>query len=616
MLFLQDVIHKIEVAGGVRYIRYTLSFLVAALVLIAYDLRVAKNFGTQEAMDTAQLGRHIAEGQGYTTGYIRPFSMHLLSERNRNQPADPDQKSDPARIRGAHPDIANPPVYPMVLAGLMKALPFRFEVSNAGSFWSKAGNFWRYQPDFLITWFNQLLLLIVILLTYFWARRMFDSTVANLSAIVLFGSEILWRFSASGLSTMLLLLVVLGVVWCLTLWQAEILEPRRGDLWVLSLAALVGLLVGVGGLTRYGVAWLILPTLAFIAWVAGPRRWTFLLIALAGFLVVMAPWLIRNYHVSGTLFGTAGYHVLEGAGPFPGDTLERSLNPDVQFSLRVLGMKLLINARVIFEKEFFTFAGGWMVALFLVSLMVGFRNPILRGLRVFVVSSLAVLFVVQALARTHLSEDVPGINSENFLVLLLPLIVAYAVSLFCLLLDQIEFPVKQLRLLVSGGLVALVYLPLFFALMPPRSAPLVYPPYYPPAVQQAAEMLGKHELMMSDVPWAVAWYGNRPCVQLTLNAMQDPSNTSDTENFFAINDLLKPISGLYLTPKTMDLRFQSDLMRGTPASWGRFVLATLLTKDSQGRSVVAPPFPLREVVPGFLTQQMFLTDWKRPTTSE
>ena len=83
MPFLQDLIHKTEVAGGVRYVRYTLAFLAAALVLVAYNLRVAKNFGTQEAMDAAQLGRNIAEGKGYTTSFVRPFSMHLISQHNQ-----------------------------------------------------------------------------------------------------------------------------------------------------------------------------------------------------------------------------------------------------------------------------------------------------------------------------------------------------------------------------------------------------------------------------------------------------------------------------------------------------------------------------------------------------
>ena len=61
-------------------------------------------------------------------------------------------------------------------------------------------------------------------------------------------------------------------------------------------------------------------------------------------------------------------------------------------------------------------------------------------------------------------------------------------------------------------------LPLTFALLPARTPPVVYPPYYPPEIQQIASWMKPDELMMSDVPWAVAWYGDRQCVWLTLDA--------------------------------------------------------------------------------------------------
>ena len=49
--------------------------------------------------------------------------------------------------------------------------------------------------------------------------------------------------------------------------------------------------------------------------------------------------------------------------------------------------------------------------------------------------------------------------------------------------------------------------------------------------------------MMSDIPWAVAWYGNRSCLGLTLDVKKE---------FFAIHDFQKPIQALYLTQSTLD----------------------------------------------------------------
>jgi hypothetical protein len=105
-----------------------------------------------------------------------------------------------------------------------------------------------------------------------------------------------------------------------------------------------------------------------------------------------------------------------------------------------------------------------------------------------------------------------------------------------------------------------------------------------------------NELMMSDIPWAVAWYGNRQCVWTTLNAQQD---------FFAINDYLKPIRALYLTPETMDSRFLSEWVRAGEHSWGTFVFGIMATQTTP------PSFPLRKMPTGFLPEQLFLTDWDR-----
>ena len=93
-----------------------------------------------------------------------------------------------------------------------------------------------------------------------------------------------------------------------------------------------------------------------------------------------------------------------------------------------------------------------------------------------------------------------------------------------------------------------------------------------------------NELMMSDVPWAVAWYGQRQCVWLTLNAQDD---------FFAINDYLKPVQALYLTPETMDAKFVSDWVRADEHSWGNFILQAV------AQSQIPTSFPLHHAPTGF-----------------
>jgi hypothetical protein len=607
MPFLQEIIHKIEVGAGPRFFRVGLAVLAVAFLTVGYNWRAFRNMASEEAMDAAQIARNISQGKGYTTLFIRPFSMYLVKKRNLDKRSMvAGQVADLSQIKGMHPDLANPPVYPFLLAGAMKILPFEYLLpAKPKPFWSINGRFWRYEPDFLIGLVNQLLFLGVITLTFFIARQLFDARVARLSAALLLGTELFWRFCVSGLSTMLLILLYLGLAWCLLWVEREVREPKRGVAWLLLLAGFTGIVAGVGGLTRYAFGWLIFPVLLFLILFGGRRRVLLALIALITFLGTMTPWVVRNYNVSGTPFGTAGYAVMENTSLFPENRLERSLEPDFsRIYLQPFWTKLMTNTRQIVQSELPKLGGSWIIALFLAGLLVGFRNLSVTRLRYFLVGCLAVLVIVQALGRTQLSEESPEINSENLLVLLAPLVLVYGVSLFFLMLDQIAFPFLPVRYLTIGIFSVIVCLPMIFAFLPPKGTPVAYPPYYPPAIQTVAGWLKAKELTMSDVPWAMAWYGERQSVWLTLRCTPD-KDTTIHEDFFAINDDQKPINVLYLTPMTMDSHFLSQWVRAGEMSWGTFILEGMLNKK------VPSYFPLNESQTGWMPEQLVLADWQR-----
>jgi 4-amino-4-deoxy-L-arabinose transferase-like glycosyltransferase len=486
-------------------------------------------------------------------------------------------------------------------------LPFKYPVDLKSSFWSEnddsgsiAGGrkFARYQPDFLIAVINELFLLLVVVLTFFLAKNLFDSGVAWLSAILVLGSELFWRFSMSGLSTMLLLVIFLG----LTLLLLKIEKTARDALpranRLLALAVVVGILIGLGALTRYAFGWTIIPAVLFLLFFSGPRRLPHTLAVLFAFAVVVLPWVLRNEAVSGTPFGTAGYAVAEGTSAFPRFQLERSIHPELAHAMWFTPylQKLFGNTRAILTGDLFKTFGTCVGALFFAGLFMNFRGPGAQRGRYFLLMCLGFFIVVQALGRTGLSDLSPEVNSENLLVLLVPLVVIFGASFFFTLLEQMTLPLVELRYAVTGLFVALCCLPLMFVLLPPRTVPVVYPPYYPPQIQQAAGWMQPDELMMSDVPWAAAWYGDRQCVWLTLDWQDD---------FNAINKNFKPVSALYLTPQTMDGRFVTEWMEGSERSWGVFLLKALTDRR------VPDKFPLTKSPAGFFPEQLFLTDHER-----
>src|SRR5262249_11061598 len=152
-------------------------------------------------------------------------------------------------------------------------------------------------------------------------------------------------------------------VWCLVWMEQASHAPAGGAGRLVALAALAGILMGVGTLTRYSCGWLILPAVAFFAFHLGRCRILSGVVALAAFALVVAPWLARNYAWSETLFGTQGYALYQDTPAFPADRLERSLNPDVSVvSLADCVRKLAINLSAIVQGELPKLGGSWMTA--------------------------------------------------------------------------------------------------------------------------------------------------------------------------------------------------------------------------------------------------------------
>lgn len=592
---LQEWIHKLEEGGGARIVKALAAILGLIALAVAYNLREFRGFAAPEAMDQAQIARKLATGRGFSTDFVRPLSIYLIEQHHGDKNA---------RLHGSHPDLANPPVYPALLAAVFKVYPVRYEITDLK-------DFRRFQPEIIAGWFNELLLVFTILAVFYLARKWFDPSVGWMAALICAGNNLFWRFSGSGLPTNLLIAIFVTLAACLAILDEATHATQRGKLFVLGLAAAAGALVGIGMLTSYAFGWLILPLLLCLLLSLGRLQMASAIAALAAFLLIVTPWLVRNYSIGGTLFGTAGYALLQGGSRFPENHLERSAKLDPAESgvdVDEITRKLFVNLADLLENELPRLGSNWIIAFFLVGLFIPFQRPMLGRLRRFLLGSAGVLVIVQALGRTHLTSDSPVINSENYLVVITPLLFIYGASMLSLLLDQL--PNLPWRAWIVALIVTILSAPLILQLLPPRTVPVVYPPYYPPVIQISAHWMREEETLMSDMPWAVAWYGNRQCLWLTLNAGRD---------FFEINDFQKPIQGLYLTSLTLDSRFYSQMLRENPLGFRKMVEEGAKTWEglalvSLAREQVPTGFPFKVAAPRLMRDQLFLTDrvrWRK-----
>jgi hypothetical protein len=262
--------------------------------------------------------------------------------------------------------------------------------------------------------------------------------------------------------------------------------------------------------------------------------------------------------------------------------------------------KMFLNGREMAEKDFPEAAGNWVAALFLVAVFVPYRNPSLGRLKTLTLIMLGVLLFVQALGKTAYSEHSPKFNSENLLVIISPIFFVFGAAFFYTLLDQLELPFPWFRKVIVVSFVTILSLPLIFRLLPPRNFPSDYPekPYFPPIIHEAGSWMTPDELIMTDMPWATAWYSQRQSVWTTLDL-----GSNRTDDFYEINDEHKAIKGIYLTPMTTNARFLTEMRRSREGVWGKFYVDAVVLNKS-----LPTGFPLRVAHPAWLPDQIFLTD--------
>ena len=403
----------------------------------------------------------------------------------------------------------------------------------------------------------------------------------------------------------------------------------------------IGVLVGLGCMTRYGFGLLIIPVAVFFVRFGGGFRGRAIIFAFLAFLIVILPWIGRNIYLSGNAFGTSSLAMYAQTYEFPEDTIERTLFfdlneledarsngddvPNQSVADRVgfwsIADKLSRNLRQLLLTDLPAFSGGWFAVICLIGLVVPFRNPRLHRLRVFLLLSLVILAIGQALGRTHLSdaestltelirrplgkvglaELSPNLSGDNLIVILGPVSFLFGAGLFFSLLDQWKVNLPEMRFAGCSLIVLSSSLPLLLSFLLPKPYPVADPPYHPARIQylksipkeHGLEELKSDNLFMTDLPWALAWYGNQDSIWITRRVQPD---------FYQINDEFRPVKALYFTEMTTDQRYVSRVFAPNTSNWERFVLAIQLNK------YLPDGFPLLGVEDAFSPRQWMLFD--------
>lgn len=531
---IQELIHNMEL-GALRPVLLK-AVLVASVAGLAalYLLYNFRGLDTETAMDQAQIGRQIAAGAGYSTLYVRPMAIWQLLETKGEGPS------------GLFPDTYNFPLNPAINALLLRPVK---------RWWPMGPSDAVYVCDRVIATAGVLMFLASVAVTFLLVRGLFDLRVAWLTAVLMLVTDMLWRFSVSGLpQTAMLLIFSLSL---LLLHRAmEDREEQRAGRMLLHLAG-TAFLLGLLTLAQPVASFIFAGFLAFVLLWFQPRSVSGLLVFFAYFVVV-APWLVRNYLVCGSPFGLGIYAILDGT-----TGSEFSFMSNLQPNVTAFG-NLRAKLRGGFTGQFENLFGylGYNAAApaFFFAMLHVFRRKVSNMFR----WCLALMWLGAAIGMSLFLPQ-GAVSSNQLHVLFLPPFIAFGVAFLLVLWNRLEINFVPLRSAFVAGILLVSALPMIVNLATTPPLQLAWPPYVPPLINALNRWMEPGEVICSDMPWATAWYAERTSLLL-------PATIKQFTTLYDYKYLGGQINGLYLTPVSGSRPFLSQIAKGDYRGWANFIL--------------------------------------------
>ncbi len=523
--------------------------LVAAVLLIlmcTFKLFLCyKGLNQPDVMDQAQIARSVANGEGFATKFYRPIELPAMKAANKEEVINFNN----------HRDVNHAPLNIVSMAVALKLTGHNdFEksaipVQGQGRETMPEQNV--YSADRTISAVSCLYFIFAMGLAYALIARLFDDIIACSTICCLAVSELALDYSISGLPQPLMLCCLLGAMhFLLNALQANVNDDRgRVVLHLMISFVLMSLMCLSGWLS----VWIFIGYLVFCASAFRPH-------GMYGFVglgvLIMSTWyfLMQNYLATGQIFGNAFYGIFDCFGGSSEDAL-RSVNASaasLNNSMMVLNVLGSLFDQV---KSLYTNCCAIIVApFFFIALFHVYKREEVQKVKWAVLC----MWAFSCLGMAVYGTNVP-LSSGQLAFLFTPLFVAYGFSMLFNMMAKLgsaKITFAQLRGLTVMGIVLLSAgtqlksfpVDLYSGVWLREKNSPHYPPYYPPSLNcLLTSITNPNDIVVSDQPWAVAWYANRKSVWL-------PKTIAD---YKAIRDeYLKDsgvnIQGILMTPSSYE----------------------------------------------------------------
>ena len=535
-------------------------FLVLLIGLTAYFLGLDfKGLSTSKGMEQAVVAREIAKGNGFTTTAIKPLAWKQVEKRQK------DLKGPSAALDLlALPDTYHAPLNPLVnsiVLGLAKGT------------WQLGEKQAIYTPDVLIAGTAMVLLLASIGITYLLVSRIFDARIGGVTALLMLLCELLWKFSQTGLPQILMLFLFSFGTYFLYKAMENEAQGRGTILWL----ALTGGFFGLLALAHWLTMWLFFGLLVFASFYF-VRRLVLMAVLLGIFGVITGVWGYLNYQSTGNPLGAGLYAFYAGLG---GTGSEEALFRDLEQTVGGLNfqgfLRKIVGNSLAQITDLYGYRGGVVAApMFFLSLLHPFRRKEIADFRwaILIMWFFGVigmtLYGIKPMYSTQTHEN-------NLHILFIPLMTGYGLAFLSVLWNRLNVPLQIPAVRNGHFILAILVSCLPFLLnLPPRVVDLnrvgkeyrvQYPNYVPRLIKDYADLLPENEIIVSDIPWAISWYGQRSSFWL-------PKDQGQLTRLMGLGkDKGTPLSALLLSPVTLwQPMSQTSQPRSEFFDWRQYIM--------------------------------------------
>ncbi|HLK56018.1 MAG TPA: glycosyltransferase family 39 protein [Chthonomonadaceae bacterium] len=497
-----------EEPSEIRFRTWVLAIAMLAgppLLFIMYSKGMFPGLTNRDALDFAQLGHNISQGRGFSTYILRPLAL-----THGDNPM-------------MQPDVVHSPLYPFLLA-------LAFAIAGA--------------KDTVVAAVSGIFYLLTIPVLYILGVRLFNRAVALLTVLTFSVNALMLEYAASGthltlfifLMTWLLLAVHNIAVYARN--ENRVKDATDRDVpqakFPTGQFVLAGVLTSLLYLTDSLFFWIIPILVVTVFTLSGKNKIGALVAFGVPLLCLMGPWMYRNMMLTGNpIFGLRGLEVwMYTKGHYPSDSAYRHFSNELLPSVglfQAVVQKIMLGAGEVIQL-FPQITASWVLAFFLPCLLFRYNDSAIDVLR------RVMMFCFLGLLVGSLAFQI----QMWMFVAIIPVMLLYSVAYLLDLIRQAQLRPGAVAVVVSLLSIAVLYPLLWYTTLTDKVVGLKEVG----AARALAKNTQKTDVILSDQPWIVAWYADRPSIWIpaTDDRITDVRNRFNGARWLFVTDQVRGFS--------------------------------------------------------------------------